>query len=444
MKDKKFYIMALSLGIPSMLQLLAKQFANLADNIMVGGLNVYAIAGVSIINQLHFIFGLSLFGIASTASIFTPQFRANNNEKKITEVFLISLLFMVPVGIIFFVLLKLNPTLILQLFTSDAQTLHYAQIYLDYLAYAFLLFPISLSISFAFRFTGKLKMVMYFAFFNVALSVFLNFGLIHGNMGMPAMGVAGAGMGTLIARITECLVFIGATVVIKSPIKIRILQFFRLDKELIKQYVSKGLGLVFNEFALAVGLQTLIVIYSRRVSSNIAALSIAMTFLNLMHVGFSGMNVMIKLIVGEHLGRSDFTRAKQDAKRLKNLSMVIGLVMGIIIFIVGNLIMFTYNVETTVITDARLLLLVMVGFSWLTYLNASYYFTFAAGGDTKSILWVDSLYIWLLSIPLAFTLGQFNILLPIHYFLVQSLNFLRLYMSRQLDKKGRWLENVTV
>jgi len=435
---------ALLLALPNIVQNLITNLAALVDNLMVGGLQEHAIAGVTIVNQVVFIITIVMFGIGGTAGIFIPQYKGIGDEKKMTEVFKISLVLSLIFGVVFFLIMNVIPEVILTFFATDADTISEALSYLRFIQYTLLILPISFAIGSAFRFCGHVKIPMYLAMVTVGVSTFLNIGLIHGNFGMPAMGVQGAALGTLVARVIELVIFVVLTRHVATPVKIHFRRFFKLEGVLFKSFLQKGYGLILNEFFWVFGMQVLTVIYTMRISENIAAMSIASTFSKLIWVGMGGMSVVFSLYLGEHLGRNDFDAARRDARRLKLFSAGLGLTLASFVFVASLFLMELYHVAPEVMRTGRLLLLVSVSFSWLYYLNSSYYFILRSGGDTKGVLLIDSAFTWFIMIPAAFVIGRFGLFIPMHFFLVQLLEMVKGMVAHGLYRKGNWLNNLTI
>lgn len=442
-KKRSFVVGALLLAMPNILQNLLTNIAGLVDNLMVGGLQQHAIAGVAITNQLTFIITIVFFGVGSAAGIFIPQYKGIGDEKKMTEFFKISLILSFLVGFVFFLMTTFMPHTLLGLFATEAQTLEAGMTYLRILQISFLLLPISLAIGNAYRFCGYVKLPMYLALVTVGINTFLNYGLIHGNLGMPAMGVAGAAIGTVLSRTVELLIFLVLTVAIKSPVKIQMKSLFTLKPALYKIYIKKGYGLVLNEFFWAFGMQAVTVAFTMRLSENIAAMSISRTFANLIFIGMGGMGVVFSLYLGEHLGRDDFEKAKHDAKRLKKISAILGLSIGIVVFVISYFLVDMYDVSEEIKQMAIGILLTQVAFSWMYYLNASYFFILRSGGDTTGVLIIDSLFTWLILIPAAFIIGRFGFGLVLHFFIVQFFEGIKWLLAHHRYKKGNWLVNLT-
>jgi len=443
MKKKSLVLTTLMLAVPSIVQQLMTNLAQMADMLMVGQLQETAIAGVTITNQVFFIFMIVLFGIGGTAGIYLTQYHGAGNHEKMNEVFRLSLVFSMGAGALFYVLMHVFPTFILGFFAHDPAVIADAMAYLRYLRYTFLMLPIALMITNGFRFSGYVRLPMYLSMGTVLVGVILNFGLIHGNLGFPALGVAGAGLATLITRALEAFVAILLTFVLDTPIKMKVLQLFKLSKALLLDFIQKGYGLVLNEFFWAFGIQALTVIYTQRISANIASLSIAQTLGNMIFVGMGGMSVAFSILIGEHLGKDEFVEAKVTAKRMLKISALIGLAFGAIVFMLSFPIFGLYDVAPETIETARLLLLINALFSWQYYMNAGLYFTLRSGGDTKSVVLVDSGFNWAIMMPIAFMLGRFGLLLPLHFLLIQFLEFLKFYVGLRQVRKGIWLRNLT-
>ena len=152
----------------------------------------------------------------------------------------------------------------------------------------------------------------------------------------------------------------------------------------------------------SLGMQGLIIIYTQRSGFNLAAYSISQTFAGLIMVGMSGINTPVFIILGGHLGKSEFKKAKEDALKLLKFSFIMGCILGILVLVLSYFILPFYQVEDATITAARQLILISAGFSGLTYLDVAFFFIFSSGGDTRSVLILDSLFTWIMMIPIAF------------------------------------------
>ena len=211
-----------------------------------------------------------------------------------------------------------------------------------------------------------------------------------------------------------------------------------------KNFIDKATGLVTNEFLWALGIQVTSIIYTQRITENVAALSISSVLTNLIFIGMGGMSIAISIIVGNYLGQNKFKQAKEDSKKLIKMSSLVGMFLGVVILGFSLIITQFYQVSDQTITTARTMILVSAAFSGLYYLNASIFFTLRAGGDTRSVLIMDSGFIWGIMVPVAFIIGQFSLYMPLHFFLVQLLDFIKLWIARKRYRKNTWLNNLTI
>ena len=440
---KGFYYSALVLAVPGLLQRLVSVIVPLVDNMMVGGINANAVAGVTVVNQIMFIFMVIVFGIGGAAGIFIAQYNGAGNATKVTHYFLIQIFVSCAIGLLFFVLLSFFPNSLLRIFVDDEAVFYYAHIYLAYTKYVTLLFPISGSVALSFRKLGYMKFPLYIAIIASFFSIFLNAGLIHGNFGMPAMGVAGAGLGTLVARFIELIVSIGSTIVLATPIKLKLLDLFKVEKSTVANFIQKGKGLVFNELLWAIGFQSLIIAYTQRIGENVAIFSMASVFIAVMASGMGGTGSAISYIIGNQLGKGDFAGAKRDSQRLIKMSACIGICLGIITTIVSYFVLRTYNVDPSAIQMAQYIIIVAAIFNSLHYLTGSFYFILSAGGDMRSVLIIDAGWIWV-TVFVAFMVGFLNIPILWHFTAVQFLVLLNICISFHFYKKENWVINLTV
>ena len=441
---KEFYLSALFLALPNIIQQLVTNFSQMVDNVMVGSLQEVAIAGVTITNQIFFIFLVVLLGFGATGGIFISQYRGIKNDEKVTEVFRVILLFSLGLGVIFFLIMHFTPELVLQIFAKDPATIDSALSYIQYIKYTFLIFPISMAIAASYRYISLVKIPMYISIITVIISMSLNYVLIYGHFGFPALGVPGAAIGTLIARIVELLIFLILTRKLDTPIKITLKKMFSFELYILKNFINKGYGLITNEFMWALSIQILTVIYTQRISENIAAMSIANVMMNMVFIGMGGMSVAISIIIGDHLGQGKFEKAKEDAKKLIKLGAVLGIALGLVVLGASFFITMLYDVNPDTLRTARIIILITTFFSGVYYLNACIFFIIRAGGDTKGVLIMDSGFNWVVFLPLAFIIGKFIPVMYIHYLVVQFINLIKFATARYMYKKYNWLNNLTV
>ena len=442
-KNMKFYIGALTLALPNIIQQFVTMLSSMVDNVMVGGLNEAAISGVAISNQIFFIFVALMFGIGNSGGIFIAQYKGANNNQKITEVFRMTSLVCLFFGLLVFALLTIAPQIPLSLFAQDADTLENAFVFVRIIKWTYPIFAMCVAIAVSQRYYGIIKISMYASICSVVVNIILNFLLIHGNFGFPALGVRGSAIATLIARSVELAYLVGYVLWKKNAIYTKLFDLFKFDSSLFKDFRQRAYGLVTNEFLWAMGFQLVTVAYTRRMRDNIAAMSIANVIINIMVVGMSGTAVATSIIIGNSLGASKFEQAKLDARRLIRMGGFIGFTLGIVGFLLSFIILMFYNVESSTLEKARWIIIVSSCFSSMYYLNATNFFVIRSGGDTKSVLIMDSMFQWVFVIPLAFLTGLLPLAMPVHFLIVQCSDFVKFALATKMRRKEKWLVNLT-
>lgn len=450
--DKAFYKMTLTVAIPIMIQNFITNFVSMLDNLMVGSLGTEQMSGVSIVNQLIFVFSLAIFGALSGAGIFTAQFYGNDDTEGIRytlryKLVISALIFIVAVTVFSF----FDDTLInLYLHEGDntgniALTLFYAKKYLKVMLWGLLPFCISQIFSSTLRETGETVAPMVAGFIAVFTNCCFNWVLIFGKLGFPALGVEGAAIATVISRYVECVVII----VYITRQKHRFMYFngvFKslfIPKNIFKDITVKGMPLLFNEFFWSLGMSLLSMAYSLYGISVVAGYSISSTVMNLANIAFISLGSSIGIIIGKYLGADKFDDAVDADRKLIAFSAFLSAVIGVLVFIVGNKIPLIYNTTQESKDLAGYFIQVSAVFIPVHSLANATYFTIRSGGKTFITLLMDSVYIMCISVPVAFML-YYVFKLPIIYTfpIVQLMDIFKVIIGIILVKKRVWLNNI--
>ncbi len=450
--DKAFYKMTMRVAVPIMVQNLITNFVSLLDNLMVGALGTEQMSGVSIVNQLLFIFNLAVFGALSGAGIFTAQFYGKNDQEGIRhtlryKIGISAIIF--AIGILIF--LTLNEELIgLYLHESDGvgniqATLGYAKDYLGVMLWGLLPFCIVQIYSSTLRETGETVVPMVAGFCAVVVNCSLNWVLIFGKLGAPQLGVVGAAIATIISRYVECAVILiyAFTHKKKFPYFKGTFKTFKMPKDVFKGITFKGMPLLFNELFWSTGMSLLNMAYSLYGISVVAGTSISSTVMNLANIAFIALGSSIGIIIGKLLGANKFEEAVDTDRKLIAFSAFCSVIIGIFVFLIGNKIPLLYNTSPESKELAGYFIKVSALFIPVhSFANASY-FTIRSGGKTLVTFLMDSVYIMCVSVPIAFTLHSvFGLPIRTTFFLVQCVDIVKVIIGLTLVKKRVWLNNI--
>ncbi len=450
--DKTFYKMTLTVAVPIMIQNFITNFVSMLDNLMVGSLGTEQMSGVSIVNQLIFVFGLAVFGALSGAGIFTAQFYGKNDNEGIRytlryKLIVSLLLFLIALG----VFLLFDEALInLYLHESDSSgnielTLNYAKSYLKVILWGLLPFCIAQIFSSTLRETGETVAPMAAGFIAVLTNCAFNWVLIFGKLGFPALGIVGAAIATVISRYVEC----GIILVYVAKRKARFTYFkgaftsLSMPKKIFRDITFKGMPLLFNEFFWSLGMSLLSMAYSLYGISVVAGYSISSTVMNLANIAFISLGSSIGIIVGKQLGANKFKEAVDTDRKLIAFSAFLSAVIGILVFLIGDKIPLLYNTTEESKELAGYFIKVCSLFIPVhSFANATY-FTIRSGGKTLVTFLMDSVFIMCVSVPIAFSL-YYVFHLPIWntFFIVQCIDIVKVIIGLILVKKKVWLNNI--
>lgn len=452
--DKAFYRRVMGVAVPIIIQNGITNFVSMLDNIMVGQVGTLPMSGVAIVNQLMFVFNLCVFGASSGAGIFTAQFFGSQDHKGVRHTFRFKMytsLLLAAAGLGIF--LMGGQSLISLYLSADgdpveiAQTLSYAQGYLKVMLAGLLPFAITNAYSSTLRETGQTLVPMVAGICAVLVNLVLNYILIFGHFGAPAMGVQGAALATVISRFVELAVVAAWTHLHgqKNPFIRGAFRSPYIPGGLFRQILVKGMPLLINEFLWASGMAVMNQCYSTRGLDVVAAQNISSTIYNLSSVVFLSMGNAVGIIMGQLLGAGKQEPEVRDTNRkLIATSVVSCLIFGGLMAAVSGVFPRIYNTTDQVRALAtRLICVSAVMMPFNAYTNAAY-FTLRSGGQTMVTFLFDSCFVWCCCVPLAFCISRFTgmAIVPM-YFLCQSTDFLKCAIGAYMIRKGKWIQNLT-
>ncbi len=442
--NKAFYIAVLTVAIPLMFQQLITSSVNLIDNLMVGQLGDAAIGGVAAINRFYLIAQFGIIGINSAAAIFIAQYYGAKNERFMKESFRTAIIFSFLVVGCFFIIGLLFPNTIISFFATDADIIKMGEEYISVAIWTFLPLALTISTSSAMRAVGDVKTPLVVSVIAVLTNTFLNYCLIFGNFGFPALGVKGAALATFIARMVEAGLLLAALKIGDYGFKTKIHRIFKVSKDLVKRLLHKAAPLSMNEVLWSTGMAMLFKFYATRGTEVMSGYSIASTTSDLFFVLFGGMSAACTVLVSQRLGANKLDEGRENGYKIIGFGFMLSLVFGVVMFgssfIVPNL----YNVSAQAYQVAGDTIRVMSCLFWVYMCNASCYFVIRAGGDTKSTFYMDSVYMWTINIPIVALVTYLTDLPIIQLYIIgQCTDFIKVYISFKLLNKENWVRNIT-
>ena len=452
--DRAFYRRVFGVAVPIIIQNGITNFVSLLDNIMVGQVGTVPMSGVSIVNQLMFVFNLCVFGASSGAGIFTAQFHGSNDDEGVRYTFRFKFLICIAITVLGCGIFLGGGSGLIGLYLTgegDASTaagaLSYGLDYLRVMLWGLLPFALTNAYSSTLRETGETVVPMVGGISAVLVNLVLNYVLIFGHFGAPEMGVEGAALATVISRYVE-LAIVGGWVHTHAQRKPFIKGAFRsvyLPGKLLRSIVIKGMPLLVNEALWSSGMAIMNQCYSTCGLDVVPAMNISSTIFNLGSVVFLAMGNAVGIIMGQMLGAGNSEAEVRDANRkLIAVSVCSGLVFGGLIAACSGIFPKIYNTTLEVQQLATVLICInacIMPFN--AYTNATY-FTLRSGGQTLVTFLFDSCFVWGIVIPLAYCLSRFTDMpiIPL-YAICQGTDLVKSLIGAGMIKQGKWIQNLT-
>ena len=452
--DKAFYRRVFGVAVPIIIQNGITNFVSLLDNIMVGQVGTVPMSGVSIVNGLLFVFNLCVFGASSGAGIFTAQFHGSGDHKGVRHTFRFKLLACLTISLLGIAIFTLGGSDLIGLYLTgegDAATaagaLESGLKYLAVMIWGFLPFALTNAYASTLRETGETFVPMAAGICAVLVNLVLNYILIFGRFGAPAMGVEGAALATVISRYVELAIVSGWTHrnTEKNPFIAGAYRSLYIPVKLLKSIVRKGMPLLLNEFLWSTGMAFMNQCYSTCGLDVVPAMNISSTLFNLSSVVFLSMGNAVGILMGQMLGAGNPEPQVRDSNRkLLVVSILSGLVFGALMCAVSGIFPQIYNTTDAVRhLAAQLICVSAVMMPFNSYTNATY-FTLRSGGQTLVTFLFDSCFVWTVCVPLAFCLSRFTAIaiLPL-YILCQGTDLIKCILGAFMLKQGKWIQNLT-
>lgn len=450
--DRKFYSSVFKITLPIIIQSTISNFVGLLDNIMVGRCGTDSMNGVSIFSQLFFVFTLCVWGSSCGAGIFTAQYYGAGDHKGVRDTFRIKIYLAALATVLGAVILALGGDFFLLKFIHETDaigdpsaTLAYAKSYMNIMILGMI--PTALGMVYAgtLRDIGETSVPMKAGFAAVFVNLTLNYVLIFGHFGLPAMGVEGAAIATVISRFVELSIEIIWTHTHKERCRFIEGAFssFKVPLPLVKKIVLKGIPLAANETLWSLGLTMLNQSFSLRGLAVVAAINIANTIANLFNVFLFAIGESISILAGQLLGAEKDEEAKLTANRMILLSAAVSAVIGGVLILFRNIFPAFYNTEREVMDYAANFIMQTGIFLPVLAVVHGCYFTLRSGGKTFITFLFDSVFIWVFIVPVAFALTRYTAMgIIMVYLVVKSLDLIKCAIGIVLIRKGVWVNRI--
>ena len=403
------------LAVPIAIQGVVSATLSLVDNIMVGFLGETELAAVGVAAQVFIIFHLCSFGMMGGCSTFASQFYGVGDKENIRKVIGFAMTVLFSTGVVFFIVMMLKTDAIMGFYTKDPAVKELAVQYVRINAASFLLLGISAPLEMGFRSTQQTKVPLLVSIVTFSSNTILNYILIFGKFGAPKLGVAGAAVATVTARVLEISINLFCASRKWNYYRGKISSYFGWNKELIKRIVKNAMPTTINELLWSLGQSMYVAAFNRIGTTEFAAYQAANIIANIF--SFAGFSIgdAALIMIGEKLGEGDKEYTWEMSKHIVKVCITLGLIIGAIIMLVAYPMSGVFNL-TDVGKSYTFKLLLVVGATTVISLYSGLHITgtLRGGGDTRFAMLAESGCVWLVAVPLAF-IGATVWHLPIHW-----------------------------
>lgn len=402
-RDKSFYKSLFHLMIIVALQNLVAYSVNMADNIMLGAYDQTALSGAATVNQIFFMVQQITLSIGEALVVLGSQYWGQKRTEPICRLTGIALKLGLICGVIILIATTVIPEAILYIFTDDPAIVAAGMDYLGIIKYTFVLFILTNVFMAALRCVETVNISFYISVVSLILDVGINYCLIFGKFGCPEMGIRGAAIGTLTARIVELLIVLLYVAFKDKKLQLFKNNFLKFDPDLRRDYRKIAIPVILSQVLWAVSVPMQTAILGHLSSDAIAANSVATTFYQYLKVVVQAMCSATAVMIGSIIGRGDMRRIRSDARTLEVIDLIIGIVLGILLFSLRNFLLNFYNLSDTATTLSIQLIVVlsfvMVGMSYQMPVSMG---IIRGGGDARFTMIMNLVSTWAIVMPLSF------------------------------------------
>ena len=402
-RERSFYRSFVTLTVTLMLEQAVILSVNLVDNIMLGRYQEYSLAGVAAVNQIQFVLQQVVYAVSTGMIILGSQYWGQKRTGEVRKISAIAMHTAVAITLALFAIVSIFPEKTVGLFTENAQIVSEGVKYLSIMRFSYVFFGISTVMLGTLRIAQSVQIALRVSVLSLILNCTINYLLIFGHFGLPQMGVQGAAIGTLTARVVECVIICAFAFRKEKRIAVSPRDYLRSDRTLARDFLIVASPVIFTQFlwGMSNALQT--VILGHMNDTAIAAQSISSNLFLLLKVASAGSASAASILIGQAIGEGkDMDTLRAYTRTLQVLFLGIGLTLGAIMFFVRIPMLRVYRIadETRALSNAYMLIqsVVLVTMSYQMPVNGG---IIRGGGDTRFIMFVDIVSIWVIVLPLS-------------------------------------------
>lgn len=433
----------LQIAVPVTLQCLMQSSFSVVDQIMTGQLGSISIAGIGLGGKFASIYSVVIAAAASVAGIMIAQYIGKRDAKEAGRSFYTNLAVSLILAAVFTLLSVMIPSQILGLYTNDKAAVQGGVEYLRIYALSFLPVAVTSMLSAYLRCVRAAKVPLYAGIFASAANTVLNYLLIFGKAGFPAMGVKGAAWASVMAQLIGCILTVILFFLLYRKNSWKIPFELRMDKVHMKQYLVILMPLLVCEFFWSLGENVYASIYGHVGTKALAAMTLTNPLQALVMGALSGVSQAAGVMIGKRLGADDTKSAYEDSKRMMYTGLVCSVLLSVCVIVFNKYYVMIFHVEDDVRLMTRYLLAVYAFVMPVKVQNMILGGILRSGGKTTFVMVIDMIGTWIFGVPSGL-LAAFVFQLPIAavYFVLSMEECVRVIISLVVFRKKKWMQTL--
>ena len=435
----------MALVIPMALQNLINTGVSACDVFMLGKVGETALSASSLARQVQYIMSLFLFGLTSGATVLTAQYWGKGDKKTIERILAMGMCMAVAVTAIFTLVSLLMPETLIRIFTNESEVIREGVKYLRIVAFSYIAIGITDVYLYIMRSVERIKVATAVYLSSLICNVILNAVFIFGMFGCPAMGIRGAALATLLARILELILVIGYAKIYNREILFRMKYFLHMDSGLLKDFLVCAVPVILNEVLWGIANSASTAILGHMGSAAVAANSVAQVTKEMSMVVSFGISNAAAIYLGKTIGEKKYQHARAYAERFVKLSILLGIGSAVIILLSSQMIIMVMAMTPLTKDYLRFMMCVMAYYAVAQTLDETVIVgIFRSGGDTRFGLIIDLTAMWGCSVLLgAAAAFVFHCSVPVVYALLMSDELVKIPIIWGRYKNCSWIRNIT-
>ncbi len=443
-KDKSFYKTVAVVAIPIAAQSLITVGVNMMDTIMVGRVGETALSAVSLANTFINIYHILCMGLSMGASVLVARYFGMKNQLDMKKSVAIMLRLTIAIAALFALFTFISPETVMRIYTSEEPIIEKGVEYLKWSVVTYFLLGLSLTTTIVLRAVGKARIPLITSIAAFLINIGANYAFIFGKLGMPEMGVAGAAVGTLIARAFEFIIICGYLFFKDEAIGFRLKDMLIETRDLLKEYIRISIPVLISDGILALGNNSVAMVIGRIGGEFVAANAVTAVVQQLSSVLTQGFSQAGAIIIGKTLGESSREKAQEQGYAFLGVGFLLGLFSAVVIMSISGPVIRSYHLsENTAAIAAQLMEAISIIMLFQATNSIMTKGVLRGGGDTKVLMIADNLFLWVASLPLG-TLAGLVLHLPAFwiYFFLKIDQVLKAVWCVIRLRSGKWIKKI--